>query len=461
MACASHLVESGKELSSRAVRKTYLITYSEANYRKFPTREAVARAVLESFSGSESKVKVKHWVCSKEPHEKTSGFHYHMAVKFDGNRRWKTAKNFLLDNYDISVHFSEEHDNYFTAYCYAIKYDKEALHSENHPDLMTASNPKTGKAIASWRRASKEKRSEKEDAIGAEKAVSSSKRKPMKRVRLTNLDVSSSIVEKEVKTITELMTLAKEQSDEGKTDILRKGQKGLSELIDSTWKMHMAPAAVKRQNAPWMHLIEKSLKEQCVEGRQSLWFKCAVEVLKNNDVNRFVFAAAIRELLKKRRGKNRNVIIVGPANCGKTFLLNPLNKIFSTFTNPATTSYAWVGAELAEVIFLNDFRWTPEILAWKDFLLLLEGQTLHLATPKSHFAKDILFDRDTPIFATSKEPIEFVGKRGAVDEKETEMMNVRWNIFSFKHQISKKDQKDLLPCARCFAQLVMLGSEED
>ena len=81
MACASHLVESGKELSSRAVRKTYLITYSQANYRKFPTRETFARAVLESFSGSESKAKIKHWVCSNEPHDKTSGFHYHMAVK--------------------------------------------------------------------------------------------------------------------------------------------------------------------------------------------------------------------------------------------------------------------------------------------------------------------------------------------------------------------------------------------
>ena len=205
------------------------------------------------------------------------------------------------------MHFSEEDDNYFTAYCYALKYDKDALHSENHPDLMTASNPKTGKAIASWRRASKENRSEKEDAIGIEKATSSSKEKPMKRVRLTNLDVSNSIVEKEVKTTTELMAMAKEQSDEGKTDlaefVLRKEQKGLSELIDSTWKMHMALAAVKRQNAPRMHLIEKSLKEQCVEGCQSSWFKCAVEVLKNNDVNRFVFAAGIRELLKKGRGK--------------------------------------------------------------------------------------------------------------------------------------------------------------
>ena len=90
-----------------------------------------------------------------------------------------------------------------------------------------------------------------------------------------------------------------------------------------------------------------------------------------------------------------------------------------------------MGSENAEVIFLNDFRWSPEILAWKDMLLLLEGQTLHLAAPKTHFAKDIVFDRDTPIFATSKGPIVFVGKGGGFDEKETEIMSARWKLFSF------------------------------
>jgi hypothetical protein len=74
----------------------------------------------------------------------------------------------------------------------------------------------------------------------------------------------------------------------------------------------------------------------------------------------------------------------------------------SELRNPATTSYAWVGSENAGVIFLNDFRWSPEILAWKNMLLLLEGQTLHLPAPKTHFSKDIVFERDTPIFATSK-----------------------------------------------------------
>ena len=64
-------------------------------------------------------------------------------------------------------------------------------------------------------------------------------------------------------------------------------------------------------------------------------------------------------------------------------------------------------------------------------LLLLEGPSSHLPAPKTHFAKDIVFDRDTPIFATSKGPIVFVGKGGCFDEKETEIMSARWKLFSF------------------------------
>ena len=151
---------------------------------------------------------------------------------------------------------------------------------------------------------------------------------------------------------------------------------------------------------------------------------------------------------------------IGVANCGKTFLLNPLNVIFNTFSNPACTSFAWVGAEKAECIFLNDFRWSPCIIPWHDLLLLLEGQLVHLPAPKSHYAKDIVFDKDTPIFATGKNEIIFV-KSGAVDDKETEMMAVRWKIFRFHAQIPQQQQKEIPPCPKCFAILVLGGDSDD
>ena len=48
-------------------------------------------------------------------------------------------------------------------------------------------------------------------------------------------------------------------------------------------------------------------------------------------------------------------------------------------------SFAWVGAEEAELLFLNDFCWSPQIVPWHDLLLLLEGEPVHVPAPKTHF----------------------------------------------------------------------------
>ena len=85
----------------------------------------------------------------------------------------------------------------------------------------------------------------------------------------------------------------------------------------------------------------------------------ALEILRNNDVNKFIFSDNVRELLREGRGKNRNLIITDPFNCGKTFILKPLNTIFDTFTNPSSCKYAFVGVKNKELMLLNDLRWTP------------------------------------------------------------------------------------------------------
>ena len=85
-------------------------------------------------------------------------------------------------------------------------------------------------------------------------------------------------------------------------------------------------------------------------------------------------------------------------NCGKTFMLDPLRVIFKSFLSPVTCSYAWLGVEDKEIIFLNDFRYSPVIIPWSDLLLLLEGHFVHFAAPKTSYNEDILFEKDTLIF---------------------------------------------------------------
>ena len=148
------------------------------------------------------------------------------------------------------------------------------------------------------------------------------------------------------------------------------------------------------------------------------------------------------------------IYITGPANCGKTSNLDPLRIVVNTFLSPASCSYAWLGVEDKEVIFLHDFRWSPLILPWSDMLLLLEGHVVHFAAPKTSYSRDIDFSRDTPVFATAKAPISFV-KSSVIDDRETEMTTVRWRFFYFKYQFSVHEQRSITPCGHCFARLLL------
>ena len=85
---------------------------------------------------------------------------------------------------------------------------------------------------------------------------------------------------------------------------------------------------------------------------------------------------------------------------------------------------------------------------------MLEGQPVHLPAPKSYFSKDLEFTRDTPIFCTTKHDLGYI-EGGVIDERETEMMAVRWHSFQFQRQIREAEQLSIPSCARCFAEFIL------
>lgn len=144
----------------------------------------------------------------------------------------------------------------------------------------------------------------------------------------------------------------------------------------------------------------------------------------------------------------------------RTFMLRPLTKIFESFTNPSSGTYAFVGIQHKEIALLNDLRYNPTMLPWQDFLNLLEGMEVHIPTPKTHYAEDIELVSDIPFFATSIGPIRFTGR--SVDPSgEDAMMETRWREFKFTYSIPKEEQKTISPCPRCFAELITMGIEFD
>ena len=127
----------------------------------------------------------------------------------------------------------------------------------------------------------------------------------------------------------------------------------------------------------------------------------------------------VKNALSKGQGKGQNILMTGPANCGKTFILKPLCDIFDAFVNPASGTFAWVGVEEAGIIFLNDFRGSERIFPWQYMLRLFEGNKIYVPTPKKHFAQDIILEKDTPIFCTVPSRTRKFSRNYDVNEVET------------------------------------------
>ena len=84
--------------------------------------------------------------------------------------------------------------------------------------------------------------------------------------------------------------------------------------------------------------------------------------------------------------------------------------IYKVFSNSVTGSFAWIGAEEAKIIYLNDFWWHPE-------MVLVKG--------------------------------------GAIDRVNAEMMNCQWFFSHFWKQIPHADQEDIPLCRFCFAKFIL------
>ena len=453
---SEHELGLQNSLNCRIGKRQYLVTYSQADIEKFPTRESFGKMMEEEFNSGSSQVKVSHWACCKENHV-DGGFHYHCCMKLTGVKKWLSVKNNITRKHNIVVNFSDTHSHYIYAYRYVCKSDREVFHSPGHPDLSDVGSPRTKAGTKALQQGSR-KRKIGFNQCGDESCSSKSR-------RLTNLEVSDYIVANNITTLTQLFAKAESRKEEGECDLamflFSRTQKSLGELVSKAWLLKTASTSLAMENISRIEKVRNAAAQNCTEECNGSWLQCALEVLTLNGIQPGTFAGYIRDLLVNGRGKFRNLMIYGPSNCAKTFMLRPLKIIFQDrlFDNPANDKYAWIGADEAEVILLQDFRFSKEVIPWKDLLLLLEGETVKLPAPKNHFLRDVIIDTDVPLFATTKAPIVYRGPYNMEDERETEMMNNRWRKIQFKHVFEEEQQKNLKPCGSCFAKLVLMGED--
>ena len=235
-------------------------------------------------------------------------------------------------------------------------------------------------------------------------------------------NVAECILDNRIGSYSSLQAVALTRRQEGEKDLFsflaRNMSKSVQEHIKCVWSMH---GAAEKENSKTISGTEKLASagnQEFIAICNGKWLQAACQVFSWNSINKFVFAAAVHELLEKGCKKSLNIFLVGLSNCVKSFLLEPVKQIFNCFTIPAQGKYAWTGLDEAEVAYINDFHWSKELIAWQELLNLLEGAPLKLSCPKNVFATDLYipYSNAIPIFAIGMRLIECVGAYSLRDE---------------------------------------------
>eukprot|EP01002_Notosolenus_urceolatus_P001321 NODE_1335_length_1465_cov_10.437853_g151_i1.p1 GENE.NODE_1335_length_1465_cov_10.437853_g151_i1~~NODE_1335_length_1465_cov_10.437853_g151_i1.p1 ORF type:complete len:384 (+),score=36.48 NODE_1335_length_1465_cov_10.437853_g151_i1:163-1314(+) len=216
-----------------------------------------------------------------------------------------------------------------------------------------------------------------------------------------------------------------------------------AEFVREVWFSREASDRLVRVGASRLELLDLAREKKCVCGGK--WAETATELLRLNGLCPEEFARALLECLEKGAGKHMNIFLEGPGNCGKSWLLEPLEEIFRAFAKPdEKASFPLIDLHAHEIVLWQDFR-VPCALKWSQLLVFLEGGTVTVNRPQNSYSGHDQFRVMMPILATG------ASVPGHPDATEDVMMRLRWRKFTFSHVIQERAEKRVARCGRCFA----------
>ena len=173
-----------QHLADQQQRRAYLVTYSQRDLKKFPTRESFACCAVNAFH-ADGYLDVIQWACCREDHQ-TTGVHYHLALKLKSPKRLKTIMEKIFKENGIVLRFSAQHTGYNVAYKYVCKSDSDVVHSQGHPNLHRIGSPSTKKGM----KANAQKRRSSSVSNQRQQSASTGKAK-----RLSNIEVAEFMIQ--------------------------------------------------------------------------------------------------------------------------------------------------------------------------------------------------------------------------------------------------------------------------
>lgn len=439
---SGHVEETGVVSNARddARRKHYLLTWPPTDDpdRRAPTFEPASkveftRAVADAYTHVLGSPPARHVTVIERT--KKGRPHGHMAVQHTAFHRWKRVADRLRGN-GYYVDFRET-DTYPRATRYITEASPKKSLADIDPDPLISKGHPPLRGVRRVSDVPPRPDEAEEDTAAASRAL-----KPITPEEFYDLCVDQGL-----ETRADVMRYA--QIDRRLVKfVMRQGHR-LEDLLSLAAELQRGGAPPPPRPSR-LDLLDKAAASACVCGER--WLPHAYHILDAQGL-RAAFPAAVYRALREGRGKGRNLWLWGDTNRGKSFLLEPLEIVFTVFQNPAEGKFNLEGLVGKDVVLIDDFRTEENLFPWRIQLVWLDGRTFNIPRPRNIATEDTPYAGTAPVFISSKE-MPTRRKYGIEDRTETEQLRERFSTFYLHQRIERPPPPDIPPCGRCWAMLV-------
>ena len=375
--------------------------------------------------------------------------HKHGAVFCTEQHYWSKVAKISRDKYRVPLN-AVAHDSYAEMYSYVTEHSKKKpLHELDAEPFLSPGHPR-GEELQALLLASTNSCKLLKGRDGNSEMSSKKRERPP--------DIFELIQNKKFKSVLALEAHAASEASAGRTALAafctRQGPK-LEMLVQKAWDVMGAPERLRLSSMSLMDKLTHAAASLpcCCQGR---WAQGAQDILTNNGHDPAEFCASVRRALQVGARRGVNVACFGEGGCGKSSLLEPLEKIFDALPKPQKGSpFAFTGMADCDILLWQDYEHHEDTIRFTDLLSVLCGEAFGIRVPCCPNKKCL---NVAPAFYSGRTPIRSQHKDPAARETLNGMMDERFKQYQFLVPLPKcLRQPDWPICGRCAATFYLHG----